>query len=165
MCSMRAGLARRAFDTWDLASARAGCTSGSARISTVALSPMGDTSAPRRLLHDGGRTAAHLEEVARTGIATEHDEALLGESGVAAPVFDATGLAVGAIGVVLPSSEWPPTASIHDDLKQYHLPYVGAWAYSQTEWQDPFMFPTHMSMIHEAMSGAHWALACDRWST
>jgi hypothetical protein len=50
------------------------------------------------------------------------------------------------------------TASIHDDLKQYHLPYVGAWAYSQTEWQDPFMFPTHMSMIHEAMAGAHWAV-------
>jgi len=50
------------------------------------------------------------------------------------------------------------TASMHDDLKQYHLPYVGAWAYSQTEWQDPFMFPTHMSMIHEAMAGAHWAV-------
>ncbi len=49
------------------------------------------------------------------------------------------------------------TASIHDDLKQYKLPYVGAWAYSQTEWQDPFMFPTHMSMIHEAMAGANWA--------
>jgi ABC-type branched-subunit amino acid transport system substrate-binding protein len=49
------------------------------------------------------------------------------------------------------------TASIHDDLKQFGLPYIGAWAYSQTEWQDPFMFPTHMSMIHEAMSGAHWA--------
>jgi ABC-type branched-subunit amino acid transport system substrate-binding protein len=49
------------------------------------------------------------------------------------------------------------TASIHDDLAQAHLPYVGAWAYSQTEWQDPFMFPTHMSMIHEAMAGAHWA--------
>jgi len=28
------------------------------------------------------------------------------------------------------------TASLHDDLKQYHLPYVGTWAYSQTEWQD-----------------------------
>jgi ABC-type branched-subunit amino acid transport system substrate-binding protein len=52
--------------------------------------------------------------------------------------------------------DWAP-ASLHDDLKQYHLPYVGAWAYSQTEWQDPFMFPTHMSMIHEAMAGAHWA--------
>jgi hypothetical protein len=49
------------------------------------------------------------------------------------------------------------TASIHDDLKQDHLPYVGVWAYSQTEWQDPYMFPTHMSMIHEAMAGAHWA--------
>ncbi len=49
------------------------------------------------------------------------------------------------------------TASIHDDLKINRLPYVGAWAYSQTEWQDPFMFPTHMSMIHEAMAGAHWA--------
>jgi hypothetical protein len=49
------------------------------------------------------------------------------------------------------------TASIHDDLKQFHLPYIGAWAYSQTEWQDPFMFPTHMSMIHEAMANAHWA--------
>ncbi len=48
------------------------------------------------------------------------------------------------------------TASIHDDLKQYKLPYVGAWAYSQTEWQDPYMFPTHMSMIHEAMAGAQW---------
>ncbi len=49
------------------------------------------------------------------------------------------------------------TASIHDDLKQYKLPYVGAWAYSQTEWQDPYMFPTHMSMIHEAMANAQWA--------
>ncbi len=48
------------------------------------------------------------------------------------------------------------TASIHDDLKQFHLPYFGAWAYSQTEWQDPFMFPTHMSMVNEAFSGAHW---------
>jgi hypothetical protein len=48
-------------------------------------------------------------------------------------------------------------ASAHDDLKLYHLPSVGQWAYSQTEWQDPYMFPTHMSMIHEAMAGAHWA--------
>jgi len=50
------------------------------------------------------------------------------------------------------------TGSIHDDLTQYHLPYIGAWAYSQTEWQDPFMFPTHMSMIHEAMAGGHWVV-------
>jgi len=53
-------------------------------------------------------------------------------------------------------STWA-SASVHDDLKQYHVPAVGVWAYSQTEWQDPFMFPTHMSMVHEAMAGAHWA--------
>jgi hypothetical protein len=48
------------------------------------------------------------------------------------------------------------TASIHEDLKQQKLPNLGAWAYSQTEWQDPYMFPTHMSMIHEAIAGANW---------
>ncbi len=53
------------------------------------------------------------------------------------------------------SIDWA-TASLHDDLAQHKLPYVGSWAYSQTEWQDPYMFPTHMSMIHEAMAGANW---------
>ncbi|HZE67805.1 MAG TPA: ABC transporter substrate-binding protein [Sporichthyaceae bacterium] len=53
-------------------------------------------------------------------------------------------------------SSWG-SASSHDDLKQFQLPSFGEWAYSQTEWQDPYMFPTHMSMIHEAMSGANWA--------
>jgi len=57
---------------------------------------------------------------------------------------------------LLTYSTWA-SASIHDDLKQFHIPAVGTWAYSQTEWQDPYMFPTHMSMIHEAMAGAHWA--------
>ncbi|MGQ0623864.1 MAG: ABC transporter substrate-binding protein [Sporichthyaceae bacterium] len=52
-------------------------------------------------------------------------------------------------------SSWA-SASVHDDLKQNNLPAVGTWAYSQTEWQDKYMFPTHMSMIHEAMAGAHW---------
>ncbi|MGQ0466595.1 MAG: ABC transporter substrate-binding protein [Sporichthyaceae bacterium] len=61
----------------------------------------------------------------------------------------------GVLGRRLSGVDWA-TASIHDDLKQFKLPYVGAWAYSQTEWQDPYMFPTHMSMIHEAMAGANW---------
>jgi ABC-type branched-subunit amino acid transport system substrate-binding protein len=56
---------------------------------------------------------------------------------------------------LITAQDWA-TASLHDDLHLYNLPYVGSWAYSQTEWQDPFMFPTHMSMIHEAMAGAHW---------
>lgn len=52
-------------------------------------------------------------------------------------------------------ADWA-TASLHDDLKLANLPHVGSWGYSQTEWQDPFMFPTHMSMLHEALAGAYW---------
>ena len=51
-------------------------------------------------------------------MAGEHDEAVLGESSLAAPVFDATGTAVGAVAVVLPSSEWPPTDTLRDDLRE-----------------------------------------------
>jgi DNA-binding IclR family transcriptional regulator len=41
-----------------------------------------------------------LESVRLHGQATERDEAVLGESSVASPIFDHSGLAVGAIGVV-----------------------------------------------------------------
>jgi DNA-binding IclR family transcriptional regulator len=61
---------------------------------------------------------AHLGEVNRTGVATEHDEAVLGESSVAAPVFDATGVAVGALAVVQQSSDWPASAGLHDDVRE-----------------------------------------------
>ena len=37
---------------------------------------------------DPARLADHLAEIARTGVATEHDEAVLGES-IAATIFDA----------------------------------------------------------------------------
>ena len=52
-------------------------------------------------------------------------------------------------------SSWA-SGSVHSDLAQYRLPAIGTWAYSQTEWQDPYMFPTHMSMVHEAMANAQW---------
>jgi DNA-binding IclR family transcriptional regulator len=61
---------------------------------------------------------AELKQVRRNGVATEHDEALLGESGLAAPVFEATGAVAGAIGVVIPSSEWPPQPSLTDDVRE-----------------------------------------------
>lgn len=44
-----------------------------------------------------------LDEVRSGGIAVEQDEAVLGESSLASPVFDSYGEAVGAIGVVIPS--------------------------------------------------------------
>ena len=44
-----------------------------------------------------------LDEVRSTGISVEQDEAVIGESALASPVFDSSGDAVGAIGVVIPS--------------------------------------------------------------
>jgi DNA-binding IclR family transcriptional regulator len=41
-----------------------------------------------------------LNEIRVSGVAVEHDEAVLGESSVAAPIFDHTGQPAGAIGVV-----------------------------------------------------------------
>jgi DNA-binding IclR family transcriptional regulator len=43
---------------------------------------------------------AELAEVRERGIARERDEAVLGESSVAAPIFDHADHAVGAVGVV-----------------------------------------------------------------
>jgi ABC-type branched-subunit amino acid transport system substrate-binding protein len=56
---------------------------------------------------------------------------------------------------MLTSTTWS-SAAIHDDLARYQLPLVGAWAYSVTEWSDPWMFPTHMPMLHEAYAAAEW---------
>lgn len=47
-----------------------------------------------------GALRRQLESVLAQGVATERDEAVLGESSVAAPIFDHLGHAVGAIGVV-----------------------------------------------------------------
>src|SRR2546429_1687448 len=43
---------------------------------------------------------AQLDTVRERGVATERDEAVIGEASVAAPIFDHSGHAVGAIGVV-----------------------------------------------------------------
>jgi DNA-binding IclR family transcriptional regulator len=67
---------------------------------------------------DATQLGEHLATVARTGVATEHDEAVLGESSLAAPIFDSTGAAVGAIAVVLQSSEWPPAPTLQDDVRE-----------------------------------------------
>jgi DNA-binding IclR family transcriptional regulator len=49
-----------------------------------------------------------LAVVRDQGIATESDEAVLGESSAAAPIFDDAGHAVGAIGVVAATEELFP---------------------------------------------------------
>jgi DNA-binding IclR family transcriptional regulator len=48
-----------------------------------------------------------LDEIRETGIATEVEEAVLGECGVAAVLSDRLGGAVGAIGLVASTNDWP----------------------------------------------------------
>jgi DNA-binding IclR family transcriptional regulator len=60
---------------------------------------------------------AQLAEVRATGIATEAEEAVLGECGLAAPVADASGEIAGAIGLVVASGEWPVKPTALDALR------------------------------------------------
>lgn len=66
---------------------------------------------------DPAQLDAQLEQVRRTGIATEAEEAVLGECGVAAPLADATGEVAGAIGLVVPMGEWPLDPAAVDALR------------------------------------------------
>jgi DNA-binding IclR family transcriptional regulator len=66
---------------------------------------------------DPAALQAQLEEVRRSGIAVEAEEAVLGECGVAAPLVDATGDVLGAIGIVVPAGEWPVPGSASDALR------------------------------------------------
>jgi DNA-binding IclR family transcriptional regulator len=59
----------------------------------------GETIASPELLRD------QLDLIRASGVATEQDEAVLGEGSLASPVFDSYGEAVGAIGVVVPSGD------------------------------------------------------------
>jgi DNA-binding IclR family transcriptional regulator len=65
------------------------------------------------------RTAldAELAEVRRTGLAVEVEEAVLGEYGLAAPLADAVGDVVGALGLVVPASGWPLAPAALDALR------------------------------------------------
>ena len=58
-----------------------------------------------------------LAEARGSGLATEVEEAVLGECGVAAAVFDATGEAVGAIELVVPTGRWPLPSGAVDALR------------------------------------------------
>jgi DNA-binding IclR family transcriptional regulator len=60
---------------------------------------------------------AQLAEVRLTGVAEEVDEAVLGESGVAAVLSDRLGGAVGALALVVPTEEWPLDPSVVSSLR------------------------------------------------
>jgi DNA-binding IclR family transcriptional regulator len=71
----------------------------------------GETITGKAVLRD------QLNEVRATGIATEVEEAVLGECGAAAPLVEAGGDLAGAIGLVVPSGEWPLDPSALDALR------------------------------------------------
>ncbi|MAT18751.1 MAG: IclR family transcriptional regulator [Leifsonia sp.] len=67
---------------------------------------------------DAAKLSLGLAQIASRGLATEEDEAVLGESSVAAPVSDASGNVVAAVAVVVPTSEWPPEDPVLNDLRE-----------------------------------------------
>lgn len=59
-----------------------------------------------------------FQAVRAEALATEKDEAVLGESSIAVPIVDRSGTVTAAISVVMPSSEWPPTEAVLNDLRE-----------------------------------------------
>jgi len=59
-----------------------------------------------------------LDAVASSALADEKDEVVLGESSIGAPIFDSHGAAVGAIAVVLPTTDWPADDDVRDALRE-----------------------------------------------
>lgn len=53
-----------------------------------------------------------LDDARASTVATEREEAVLGECSLASPIFDSSGLPAGAIGVVVPTVDWPPADSL-----------------------------------------------------
>ncbi|WP_029367580.1 IclR family transcriptional regulator [Mycobacterium sp. UM_WWY] len=66
---------------------------------------------------DAAELAGQLAQIRGTGIATEAEEAVLGECSVAATIFDASGEAAGAIGLVVPAARWPLDPEAVDALR------------------------------------------------
>ncbi len=52
---------------------------------------------------------AHIRDDA---VATEQEEAIIGECGTAAAIFDSSDWVAGAVGVVVPMPEWPPEDTV-----------------------------------------------------
>ncbi len=62
--------------------------------------------------------AAQLTAVRADGLATAADESILGESEVAAPIFDAHDAVIGAVGIVSPTSQVPPDRALLDEVRR-----------------------------------------------
>lgn len=66
---------------------------------------------------DHAELAKQLDLVQNTGIAEEDEEAVLGECGVAAPLTDSADHAAGALGLVVPRTQWPLNPAGIEELR------------------------------------------------
>jgi DNA-binding IclR family transcriptional regulator len=66
---------------------------------------------------DPDRLRELLADIRRTGVADEREESVLGECGLASPVLDEAGFLAGAVGVVVPSSEWPVEPAVVEAVR------------------------------------------------
>jgi DNA-binding IclR family transcriptional regulator len=80
-------------------------------------SPAARRSMTGETVTDQKALRAQLADVRATGIAYEAEEAVLGECGVAATLSDRLGGPVGALGLVVPSGEWPLEQATVDSLR------------------------------------------------
>ena len=67
---------------------------------------------------DPAALRAEFVNVRRDGLGFENEEAVIGETSVAAPITDEGGRIAAAIAVVMPSTEWPPADSVLADLRE-----------------------------------------------
>jgi DNA-binding IclR family transcriptional regulator len=67
---------------------------------------------------DSAQLTMQFAQVAERGIATEEEEAVLGESSIAAPIVDRSGSVIAAVAVVMPSSQWPPEDNVINVLRE-----------------------------------------------
>jgi DNA-binding IclR family transcriptional regulator len=67
---------------------------------------------------DPARLSLQFAQITERALATEEDEAVLGESSIAAPVMDRSGTVIAAVALVLPSIQWPPEDNVLNDLRE-----------------------------------------------
>lgn len=91
--------------------------SDAAACAIVLARDMGNRSMTGVTLTDPEALRVQLAEVRASGVATESEEAVLGECSIAAPITDGSDVAIGAIGLVAPSAEWPLPATAIDALR------------------------------------------------
>ncbi|MBT2512990.1 IclR family transcriptional regulator C-terminal domain-containing protein [Arthrobacter sp. ISL-30] len=65
-----------------------------------------------------GRQGEGLRASRHDGVEHEHDEAVIGESSLAAPIADESGAVIAAVAIVFPSAEWLATDAVVNVLRE-----------------------------------------------